>query len=340
MKTATTSREGRQHGNGRRRTTEGRARDLIRKARGGAVGCLLALGGFAAGCGDEEAPGTGPEEEPTLDPTSLSASADDGQPGFPTEVVVEARDTERRPFLGALPGLQLEVRGANPASVTGAVNNDDGTYTLAYLPAEAGFDTLVVALDGAPVEGSPIASRVRVVWEAATGTATADGVVGSGEWDAAPEYPVFDGPELTGSTVRFMADETNLHILFTFPDSVPSAGVRFDNTLDFRLDGDDLIAAGTLGASDLVFDPPSYRLDFVAHVEGAANATSSATVIELSHPLKSGDAEDISLDPTFRVGVCLIAGTVSGGLVAHSTEPDLCSLVAYQQVRYAELRRR
>jgi len=194
----------------------------VRRSAPARGGCrLLALAALAAGCGDQGA--LGPPLEKTLDPTSLSASAADGEPGLATELVVGARDTEGRPFLGELPELELEIRGQNPGRVTAVANNGDGTHTLAYTPAEMGFDTLIVTLAGDTVSGTPLASRVRVVFVAATGTATVAGVAQASEWDATTEYDVFNGPTLTGSTARFMADATNLYVLVTYPDSIESA---------------------------------------------------------------------------------------------------------------------
>ncbi len=296
------------------------------------AGCLLALASFAAGCAGDG--GTGPAEQ-TLDPGSLTASAADGEPGQPTDLVVEARDTEGRPFMGPLPGLQLEVRGTNRGTVTDAVAGGDGSFTLSYTPAEIGFDTLVATLDGSTIAGTPVASRVRTVWVAASGTAGIDGVASPGEWDAAEEYTVFGGPTLTGTTVRFMADAANLYILVSYPDSVNSVGVRFDNTLDLVLDGDDLIGGGTSGLGDRVFEGGSYVRDDVEHGEAAGTVTSSSAIHELSHPLDSGDPQDIAVGAGARLGVCLGAGI--GGTAGDISAPGACILIFTQQERYAEL---
>jgi hypothetical protein len=294
---------------------------------------MLALLAMAGGCGDD---GTAPPIDQTLDPASLTASGPDGEPGKVTELVVQARDTDGAPFLGPLPGLALEIRGDNPGTVSDAANNGDGSYTLAYTPAEAGFDTLVATLDGDTIDGTPLASRVRVLWVAADGTATIDGVLDAGEWDGATEYEVFGGPVLSGSTARFMADGTNLYILITYPDSIGNAGVRFDNTLDLVLAGDDVIGGGATWFSDRVYDGSSFAPDSVSHGAAAGVVTASSGVIELSHPLDSGDPQDFDIDQATGVGICLGAGI--GGLAADITEPGGCNLIIGQQRHYAELR--
>ena len=293
---------------------------------------LLALVGLAAGCGDDGP--TAPAEQ-TLDPATLVASATDGEPGQPTHVVVEARDTEGQPFPGPLPGLQLEIRGENPGTVTEASNNGDGTFTLSYTPTALGFDTLIATLDGSTISGTPVASRVRTVWVAASGTAGIDGMVSPGEWDAAEEYIVFGGPTLTGTTVQFMADATNLYILVSYPDSVGSASIRFDNTLDFVLAGDDLISGGTYGFSDRVHGESGYTRDEVSHGEAAGTFTSTSSVVEISHPLDSGDPQDIAVGGGARLGVCLSAGM--NGTAGDISEPGGCTLLVTKQERYAEL---
>lgn len=294
---------------------------------------LCAMTALAVACGDGTA---GPPTEQVLDPSSLSASADNGEPGEPTAVVVEARDMEGGPFLGPLPGLELEIRGENPGTVTDEVNNGDGSYTLSYTPATAGFDTLIATLDGDVIAGTPLASRVRIVWVAASGSATLDGAISPGEWDGAAEYAVFGGPTLSGSSARFMADATNLYVLVTYPDSISSAAIRFDNTLDLVMSGDDLIGGSLWGFADLVFSEGRYVRDSVAHGSVGAAVTSSSAVFEFSHPLDSGDPQDIDIDQASAVGVCLSAGI--GGTAGDISEPGGCIVLIGAQRDYAELK--
>lgn len=279
--------------------------------------------------------------EPAVhDPSRMLTTAPNGEPGVATEVTVEARDTEGRPFTGELPGLAMEVRGENAGASTQLSSVGDGAFELRYTPAAVGFDTLEVTLDGEPVPGSPFPSRVRLVFHAAVGAATLDGVMAAGEWDAATAYPVFAGP-LAGSTARFLVDADDLYVLFRVPHpdgtAAGAAGVRFDNTLDLVRSGDDVI--GLMAPStfvDLHFEE-NIQSDANSHGAGAAASSGEWAFFELQHPLSSGDPEDIDIGRGDGVGVCLVYSSELTFVGSETSFPASCLNAVFEQRLYAEL---
>jgi len=272
-----------------------------------------------------------------LDPSRTMVTVPNGQPDVPTEIQVELRDTKDHVFTGPAPGLSMEVRGANAGAATQGTDQGDGTHILSYVPTELGEDTLDVALDGEAFPDSPFESRVRIAYQAASGAATVDGTLAPGEWDAATAYPVFAGP-LEGSTVAFMADATNLYVAVRVPDPALSgfAEIRFDDTVDLVLDGDDVLVYSSDGFQDGHFGP-NISLDTEANGAGAAAVAGNWLTVEIAHPLDSGDQQDFDLADATGVGVCVRYLSSLTTLGRETTTPEECELTAYQQTRYAEL---
>lgn len=302
-----------------------------------AAACLIGAASLSA-C--RESSTTEPDIA-VFDPSRLAVTAPSGEPGKATEVLVEARDTENRVFTGPVSGLVMEVRGPNADAATTVSDRGDGTHVLSYAPADLGVDTLDVTLDGEPVAGSPFVSWVRTVFQAAAGTPTLDGSMASGEWDGATAYPVFAGP-LSGSTVRFLADATNLYVAFRVADpditSGGDVGVRFDNTLDHVTSGDDVIAASDgAGFYDAHF-AGNIAPDVTEDGAAAGAAVDGWSVVEIRHPLSSGDAQDIDVAEAESVGVCLVSGSTLSHVGRDTTTPLDCSLTVFGQVFYAELK--
>jgi len=290
------------------------------------------------GCDDSS---TEPDGPAVHDADRMVTTASNGEPGVVTEVLIEAQDTEGRPFAEDLPGLAMEVRGANAAASTELANLGGGSHALRYTPTVLGFDTLDVMLDGDPVPGSPFASRVRLVFLSGVGTPTLDGVMDNGEWDDAPSYNVFSGP-LQGSTVRFLADGDNLYFLFRVPHpegtAVGTASVRFDNTLDLVLSGDDVVSLQPPSRLiDQFFGSASITNDLQEDGAGAAGSSGLWAYFEFRHPLSSGQSQDVDLAWGDRAGVCLVYGSELTTFGDEFSFPAGCFLVISQQRTYAEL---
>ncbi|MGD2071778.1 MAG: hypothetical protein PVI57_24140 [Gemmatimonadota bacterium] len=285
-----------------------------------------------AGCGDS----TGPAVH---DPSRLTTTVPSGTPGVATEVVVEARDTEGRPFTGELPGLAMAVRGANAGAATSASEAGEGAHVLTYTPTELGMDSLDVTLDGEPVPASPFVSRVRIVFEAAVGSPTVDGTLAPGEWDAATAYPIFAGAH-AGSTARFLVDGTDLYVLLRVPvpagTELGTGSVRFDNTLDLELSGDDVIGAPPSGFFDGHFEE-SLRPDLEDDGSSGRGIQGTEGIVELRHPLSSGDPEDIDVARGGSVGVCLRYNSELTSTSNETSHPAGCILTSSAQRTYAEL---
>jgi hypothetical protein len=260
-----------------------------------------------------------------------------GQEDVATLVSIELRDEEGGIFTGETASPAIEVSGRNAGAATGVTRNSDGTFTGSYTPTALGMDTLRLTHEGSALPGGPFPSRVRIVFETGVGAPILDGVLAAGEWDGAPVYPVFAGP-LAGSTVRFMVDDTDLYAAVRVPDPGSGNGsfsVRFDNTLDLMPAGDDLIAYG-LSFYDGHFDG-AYAQDDVLHGDGALSSADGWTVVEIRHPLSSGDSQDISVARGGAVGVCVAYGSDLTNVFSEFTYPPSCISVTIGVPTYVEL---
>lgn len=275
-----------------------------------------------------------------FDRSTLQVTVPSGEPGAVSEVLVETRDTRGRPFTGEVSGLAMEVRGANAGAATSVSDRGDGTHVLSYTPTSRGMDTVAVTLDGESAGGGPFVSWVRIVFRAAEGTAAIDGTMGPGEWDDATAYTVFAGP-LAGSTARFLVDASDIYVVLRVPDPDLAAGgrasIRFDDTLDHVLSGDDAVTfSSASGFRDQHFEE-NLATDQRADGSGAATSEGGWSVVELRHPLSSGDGEDMDVTGAEGVGLCLIYASPLSYADIHTTTPLRCNLLVNQQVDYAEL---
>lgn len=156
------------------------------------------------------------------------------------------------------------------------------------------------------------------------GTATIDGLLAPGEWDGSASattttldnYPGWPGD----GEMRVMSDDTNLYIAVRIPfEPLTGFGVGgaitlgFDNDDNGVLDeaGDDFWSVNpAFEATDgvLVACPPFTCAPADTAVGGTNDVTASIghdgsfVVVEMRHPLVSGDPNDIALLPGGRVG--------------------------------------
>jgi HYR domain len=159
-----------------------------------------------------------------------------------------------------------------------------------------------------------------------SGTATIDGVLAPGEWDGSPvastttlaSYPGWPGD----GEMRVMSDDTNLYVAMRIPfEPLTGFGVggaislEFDNDDDGVLEeaGDDFWSVNpAFQTNDGVFfacPPNPFACSAVDTAVGGTNDLTASighdgsfVVVEMRHPLVSGDPNDIALLPGGRVG--------------------------------------
>jgi hypothetical protein len=170
---------------------------------------------------------------------------------------------------------------------------------------------------------------------------TVDGVMDQEEWDGATLIPI-SGDLIPGkgpSTLLVTTDGTDLFIGLHIQDlaqAEDALSVRIDNDNDnVHTPGDDLL---TLALPDdfydLHFSGTSYVGDIGQHGRGSVGQAGAWAFYEISHPLDSGDPDDIAIEVGDTIGLCLQYfdnGTASSG------QPAGCVLVANQQSNYVDV---
>jgi hypothetical protein len=108
-----------------------------------------------AGCGDDET--TGPasaaaDQSGATVPEQLNAGA-----SITIEVQARTEDGQNMTTGGAI--VAGTITGANPGDLFGT-DNANGTYSLAYGPANPGTDVITITLNEEEIEGSPFTVTV------------------------------------------------------------------------------------------------------------------------------------------------------------------------------------
>jgi len=156
----------------------------------------------------------------------------------------------------------------------------------------------------------------------AHGTATIDGVKSPGEWDAATAQAVFASGTLPGSFLWVMDDDVNIYVGLFVPDHTftPNdlAWVRFDSKHDgVTMVGDDEVNGSSVTLFDSHFDGVSWAIQDLRR-QGSAAVTSNmaGNFFEISHPLNTGDPDDLFVGAGQTIGLCVFYandGTIFGG---------------------------
>jgi hypothetical protein len=230
--------------------------------------------------------------------------------------------------------------------VKGDVTNGDRLFALSEVQAFGSPVAGDPGENGGPVEGGtgddPAGAGDAGSRLSAYGTAVIDGVLGPGEWDKAAKLelaahlPNDDGGGTTPTTLFVMNDATNLYVALRIGRAsfggTTNPVLEFDNDNDgVSEDGDDGFGmsvgiyqpvefhdiyrytcpdapAGSAGCS--ASDPETTRGILPAGTsDGAAEAKNdgSYTIIEMSHPLTSGDVRhDFALQAGDTVGFHLL----------------------------------
>ena len=93
-------------------------------------------------------------------PANSTATVPDGTAGFPTNIVVQARDGNGTPVTSGGATVVVTVSGANNPGALTVTDRSDGTYTASYTPTSAGTDQVAITMNGTPIGGSPFTSTV------------------------------------------------------------------------------------------------------------------------------------------------------------------------------------
>lgn len=178
----------------------------------------------------------------------------------------------------------------------------------------------------------------------ASGTATIDGVLSGGEWDAADTRSIFAGA-LTGSTLYVMNDGVNLYVAIEVVGDADLGAndivaLRFDNDLDLvPTQNDDAANLNNAAYSDKFFDAGISSWannDSVQHGQGGVARSGGVNFFEFGKPLSSGDSQDFDLGPGDPVGICVMH-FVNGTASSTTVHPANCNLAAQQQGLYDEI---
>jgi hypothetical protein len=95
-----------------------------------------------------------------VDPGSSTATVPDGTAGNQTTITIQGFDQFGNAVAVGGATVQVLVSGANNDTAV-VTDNDDGTYTAVYTPANAGVDTIDITLNGTAIQGSPYPSTVQ-----------------------------------------------------------------------------------------------------------------------------------------------------------------------------------
>lgn len=285
------------------------------------------------GDGQTAAPGTQVATDPKVRVTHLPES-DDGSPIHDVDVSFTVLSGGGSVGSQGSGSITATTDASGEASVTWTLGPSAGTNELqAAVPG----DTVVFTATAAPSSSLPVAGF---------GTATVDGDKGVGEWSNALTVSVFSNdPDLDGSELLVMNDGTDLYLGLEVPDPFTASDiweVRFDNTNDdTQVAGDDEIQYSQSGG----FRDGHYNgtywgaLDAVSHGAGAGDALAAGVAFfEMSHPLSSGDADDLDIAAGDVFGLCTRFFD-EGGSASATTDvfPSNCVLVTNDQTLYLDV---
>ncbi len=115
-------------------------------------GVTLAV--VATACSDDDDNGTGPVGEVSPGDSTATVPATVSTGGN-INITVQARDADGQPLTTGGSAVVATITGANAAGPLTATDNANGAYTITYVAANPGTDTIAVTLDGAAIAGSP-----------------------------------------------------------------------------------------------------------------------------------------------------------------------------------------
>jgi hypothetical protein len=267
----------------------------------------------------------------------LTVQVDNNQPVVamdvvPNNVVIVTGHTL---LLSATPRDASGNRLFRPVTVT--VNDPD----VATIDADGIITGVAPGRATFTVESAGVVNGIAVEVRApATAVPVAiDGAMTAGEWDNALRIQTGAGAgTVSNATILVMNDETNMYLALVVPDATPQATAidfawfRLDNANNRTLDvNDDLLAVGVLVFVDAYYNGTSYFADPESNGMGLGSYSGGNAFIETSHPLNSGDLNDIAITPGARFGLCVSYFNDNATTGAY---PANCEQAPTQQDRY------
>jgi hypothetical protein len=96
-----------------------------------------------------------------VSPEHSTATVPNGRRGRRTRIVVQARDAYGNPLSVGGETVVVSVSGDNEVGPITVTDEGDGTYRAEYTPDRTGTDSVAITMNGTPISGSPLTSKVR-----------------------------------------------------------------------------------------------------------------------------------------------------------------------------------
>lgn len=279
----------------------------------------------------------------------VSGDGQTGTPGstLPSPFVVEVVHAHDGTPAAGVPVTFAVTGGGGSLSAGLDITDVDGeASTTLTLGGSVGTTTVEASAPQTNLTGDPADPAGPVTFTAEAAGVVVDGVKSSGEWDDAASFAVFtNDADLDGSNLYVMNDASNLYLALEVTDPLTSSDIwelRFDDADNDTLDaGDDALSfSQTAGFRDEHFNGTVWGvLDAVSHGTAAAGSPTAGTAFfEISHPLNSGDGEDVALTSGDVFGLC-IRFFDDGGSASASTDvyPPDCVLAVNDQNLYEDI---
>ncbi len=213
-------------------------------------------------------------------------------------------------------GDELVISDAVETDFFGCQLDISAGTCIAYAGDGEFFGGEYTASDGVDTDDAVVQVTGKTLFEG-TASPTIDGIIGEGEWTADDTFDVALG---SGTALVGLAnDSENLYIRI--------------NTSDFPADnadvyvflggGSDILRfTSAEGLEDLHFEEGSYVPDAQQDGSGASIVDGNVRVIEIAHPLDSGDFDDIAVSPGDTIQFALSISLEGGDSAATTQIPS------------------
>lgn len=175
----------------------------------------------------------------TPNPANFTATVPNGTQNVTTTITIQARDSAGNTCTTGGNVVTVNVNGANTAGGN-AVDNNNGTYTFTYVPANLGTDTVTITADGVAITGSPFTSQVSAPstnpfpnqptgmtqWVRTQWDVTLTGTTNSEGWNDASVFAGANVPIVTTSSLGIASTPVDPPLIMQvkYPSSVGAGG--------------------------------------------------------------------------------------------------------------------